>query len=274
MKELQQRVIVFIGCLFFVSIGVQAQYWFGPKIGGNLSDFIYQDSEYVSDSFDIDQSSNFEIGGIFIYQATDMFSVQGELFYERLTRTLENKPTLNQNVFSEMNYNFISVPMLFRVSFGNEPVHVFLDGGIKLKFWLGGNGTIESGDGEFGDGEDIVEKIVFRQSKSETLKGTYAVSDANIMQFGLSVGGGMYLDLRTNGRLLLDLKYTFGHSNMGFNGNQDFDNDITGYTEKFTFRANTLSLSLAYLFQYDVKLHSKGMSTSEKSNKAHSKKKK
>lgn len=261
-------------CFFFFSGVSNAQYWFGPKVGGNFSNFIYQNSEYSSDSFNIDASYNFEIGGVFIYQATDMFSVQGEVFYERLNRDLENKDGISPNVISNMTYHFVSVPMNFRVSFGNEPVHYYLGGGIKLKFLVGGNGYIESGEPEFGEEGKDIKKLVFRQSKSNVLNGTYAIPDANFMQFGLSVGGGVYLDLRTNGRLLIDAKYTFGHSNMGFNNNVDFFNDVSGYTEKFDFRTNTVSLSLAYLFQFDVKLQSKGMSTSKESNKAHGKKKK
>ncbi|MFY0599048.1 MAG: PorT family protein [Cyclobacteriaceae bacterium] len=269
------RSFAVILLLLGMSYCVQAQYWFGPKVGGNWSQFIYQEETYAQDSFKISPSYNFELGGIFIYQATKMFSVQGELYYERLSRTLNDRPFFGQNVNSTMTYNFLSAPMLFKVSFGREPVHYYVDGGIKLKFWLGGNGEITSGETEeFDDGPEIVNKIVFRQSKSNTVSGSFAAREANIMQFGLSVGGGIYLDLITNGRFIIDFKYTFGHSNMGFNNNPDFLNDVTGYNENFSFRTNTISVSLGYLFQYDVKLHTKGMSTSKASNEAHDKKKK
>lgn len=271
-KETKEAVLIVVCLLFFSNLS-EAQYWFGPKVGGNYSSFIYQSAEFETDSFSISPTYNFELGGVFIYQATDMFSVQGEIFYERLRRDLENRNGISPDVVSNMTYHFISVPINFRVSFGNEPIHYYLSGGIKMKFWTGGNGFIQAGEPEFGDEGSDIKKIVFRQSKSDVLNGVYAVPDANIMQFGLSVGGGVYLDLRTNGRLLFDARYTFGHSNMGFNNNQDFVIGVTGYSENFAHRANTISLSLAYLFQYDVKLQSKGMSTSKESNKAHKKKK-
>jgi hypothetical protein len=261
------RILFFLVCFYLLSGVLQAQYWFGPKAGMSYSHFIYQNQDYQKDSIQVTPTYNFEVGGVVVYQATDMFSVQGEIYYERINRTLRSDPTQVTEVYSKMTHHFISVPMLFRVSFGREPIHYYLDGGIKLKYWVGGNGEIVSGEEEFGDGPDEIKKIVFKQSKSNTVDGVYAVPDANIMQFGLSVGGGIYLDLVTNGRLLLDAKYTFGHSNMGFNGNQDFSNDVTGYVERFTFRANTLSLSLAYLFQFDQKLQKKGSSTSDVSRK-------
>ncbi len=254
------RILLFLTGFFLLSMSVQAQYWFGPKVGANYSHFIYQNQDYQRDSVLVDPTYNFELGGVVIYQATDMFSVQGEIYYERIDKKLLNDPQLVDEVFSKMTNHFVSVPMLFRVSFGHQPIHYYVDGGIKLKFWVGGKGKMDSGVPEFGEGPDDIKKIVFRQSKSNTIEGTYAVQEANIVQFGLSVGGGIYLDLVTNGRLLLDAKYTFGHSNMGFNGNQDFIK--AGYTERFTYRANTVSLSLAYLFEFDQKLQKKGSSTS------------
>lgn len=270
MKRAFKFFFLTIGFLFFLG-SANAQYWFGPKVGGSLSHFIYQDSDYVIDSFKVSPTYNYEFGGVVIYQANNMFSVQGEATYEIIDRTLRSRPNFGQEVYSKMRYRFLSVPMLFRVSFGGEPIHYYLSGGIKLKFWMGGKGKIVSGEPEFGEPGEIIDKIVFRQSKSDPVAGTYAVREANIMQFGLSLGGGMYFDLVTNGRLLLDARYTFGHSNFGFNNNPDFSNDITGYNERFTFRANTLSVSLAYLFEFDQQLQRKGKSTSEKSNKAHRK---
>lgn len=250
-------LIVFFFCCTEIA---SAQYWFGPKVGINTSSFIYEGEGYATDTFQIKPSVNFEVGGVFIYQASKRYSVQGEILYEQIKKTLMDRP-LNNNpdVLSKSTMRFLSVPLQFRVSLGNEPVSFYVSAGIKLKYWLGGKGTVVDNSSEF-DPPIVYDKIVFRQSKSNRVEGIYAVPEANIMQFGLVFGGGMYLDLITKGRLLLDARYTFGHSNMGFNKNPDFR--TTSYVDRFTYRNNTISVSLAYLFQYDAKSQKKGASTS------------
>lgn len=250
-------VVVFF-CLAHISL---AQYWFGPKVGINTSSFIYQSKGYAQDTFLIKPSVNFELGGVFVYQASKRYSVQGEIYYEQIKKTLTDRPLNNATVLSKSTNRFLSIPMLFRISFGNEPVSFYVSGGIKIKYWLGGKGSIEGVVDPSLDPPFEYDKIKFRQSKSDRSNGVYAIPDANIMQFGLVVGGGMYLDLVTQGRLLLGAKYTFGHSNMGFNNNPDFVT-TSGYVDRFTYRNNTLSISLAYLFEYDAKAQKKGASTS------------
>lgn len=255
-------LIILFFCLTHIA---SAQYWFGPKVGINTSSFIYQNEGYAQDTFQIKPTINFEAGGVFVYQASKRYSVQGEIFYEQIKKTLTDRPLNNGDVFSKSTMRFLSVPMQFRVSFGNAPVSFYVSGGIKLRYWLGGKGTIIDNSSEF-DPPINYDKVVFRQSKSNRVEGIYAVPKSNVMQFGLVFGGGAYLDLVTKGRLLIDARYAFGHSNMGFNNNRDFQ--TTSYTERFTYRNNTLSLSLAYLFEYDVKAQKKGASTSTQTKAA------
>jgi hypothetical protein len=259
------RVLLFV-LFFYISNLVSAQYWFGPKVGINTSNFKYQSPGYAQDTFLIKPSMNFELGGVAIYQASRRFSVQSEVYFEQIKKTLTDRPLFNEPVSSQTTNRFISIPMLFRVSFGREPVTFYASGGIKLRYWIGGKGEISSVGSEF-DTPISYDKIVFRQSKSNVSDGIYAVPQANIMQFGLAVGGGMYFDLRSNGRLIIDAKYTFGHSNMGFNNNPDFKGNFN-YSERFSYRNNTLSLSLAYLFKYNSKDQKKGASTSTQTKEA------
>ncbi|WP_170147864.1 porin family protein [Marinoscillum furvescens] len=258
----------------FAGWSASAQYWFGPKGGANYNIFKYQDDDYL-DSFRVDPTYSFEVGAVMIYQATERFSVQGELFYERARKELNGDRNSTVNVRSSTANSFISAPVLFRISFGREPVHYYLSGGPKVRYWLGGSGHVNLDDfDEFGLEQPRWSKLVFDQSKSKMSDNIYAVPDANRLQFALVLGGGAYLDLRFGGRLLMDLKYTFGHSNMGFDDNPDFEFGGTGYKELFSYRNHTISATLAYLFEYDVKLQSKGMSTIKESNKTRRKKKK
>lgn len=167
-----------------------------------------------------------------------------------------------------MNLNYLMIPFALRWNFGSEPTHIYVSGGPKISFLLGGSGRMELDEfDEFRGGEPLVYRLVFDQDKADG-NTKLALTDVNRVQFGLAFGTGMYFDLRTGGRFSIDLRYAFGHSNVGFNQNASF-NEFAGYSENFRYRQNVLSLSLAYLFEYDVELQSKGKSTIQKSNRDH-----
>lgn len=245
---------------------VQAQYWFGPKVGVQRTDFKYQVPEYKEDSFDIKPNYNFQAGGVLVYQASDKYAIHAELIYERVRRKLTNRENDPVPVLSDIVFNYISVPFSLRWNFGADPFHVYVSGGPKLSYWLGGTGKVYLDEfAEFGDGEIRHYNVVFRQSKSGSDLTKMAVVEANRVQYSLQVATGVYFDLIEAGRIMLDLRYSFGHSNVGFNDNPDFQFDT--YEENFRFRNNMLSVSVAYLFEYDVKGRTRGMSTIKESNK-------
>lgn len=255
---------VFVIAAILIIQSAQAQYWFGPRIGINRTSFIYQSDTYL-DSFKVAPTYNYEFGVSGVYQASDIFSVQTELFYENVKKKLVDRPEYGSEVESISKNHFLSAPIMFRAAFGQEPVHFYVNGGTKLRYWLFGNGEINSeGDG-LASGVYKYDKLIFNKETADTENNEYAVPQANRLQFALIAGGGMFLDLVTGGRLLIDFRYTFGHSNMGFNDNPDFN--FGSYVERFSYRNNTMTLSLAYLFEYDAKERSKGMSTIKQSNK-------
>ncbi len=249
--------------LFTLTYNVSAQYWFGPKIGAHRTDFIYQEPEYPKDSFDV----NFDYGGLYgftvIYQATERYAVQGDLSFIRVNKKLVNKPNFITPVESNMNINYLSLPLSFRFNFGGTPIHYYVSGGPVINFWLSGAGEIYVEDFEEEDGytEPVPYKVVFNQRKGGTFEQR-AVVEANRFQYGLQFGAGIYFDLMSAGRFLIDVKYIFGHSNMGFNDNPDFS-DFDYYSENFTFRNNTLSASIAYLFLFDPVLNKRGRSNNQ-----------
>ncbi len=267
MKYIKRLSLILL--LSALSFGANAQFWYGPKAGINRNDFTYESETYL-DSFRVDASYSFEVGAVLIYQANEIFSVQTELFYEREKRKIQGDPELDITSSSDTKNSFLSLPAMFRVSFGKGATHYYLSGGPKLQMWLGGQGTIDSGDGEFFEEDKEWNRLVFNQNKSNISEKVYAVPEAKRFQYALVLGGGVYFDLYFGGRLLLDAKYAFGHSNMGFNNNQDFT--FLEYTENFEYRSNTLSISLAYLFEYDMLESRKGMSTIKASNKKKKKK--
>lgn len=240
-----------------LSVAASGQYWFGPRVGAHRVDHIYQESTYKSDSFNVKPDYNYQFGVIFDYTANARYSVHTEINYEKIGTDLKNK--IGSAVKSSMNAHFLSVPLMLRVSFGRQPSHWYVNGGPKLSYWLGGRGTIYEASFDENPGAQRKYKVTFSQSKSAESEKLKAVVDGNRVQYALALGAGSYLDMAAGGRLNFDVRYTFGHSNMGFNRNPDF---IVGdYVENFKYRNFMLSASVAYILEYNAQLQRKGGST-------------
>lgn len=270
-----------------------AQYWIGPKVGYHYTIHDYQDEEYES-QYKIHNNHNYELGVAVTYSVTDRYAVHGELFFERMGNRVVNKEN-DFTVDSRSNFNYLSFPILLRVSMGHSPVHWYLNGGPKVSFWMSGKGRIATSQFEEFEGNRLDDggffnyKIAFDGSKADGLNNAvYLVNEANRIQYSLTVGGGFYLDLANGARLMFDARYNWGHSNMGFNLEPDETSSkilssgsrtnvpAEGYVENYEYSHSTMSFSVAYMFEYNTQLKRKGSSTisaSKKNRKATKKKK-
>jgi hypothetical protein len=256
--------IFLLGILLMPAL--HAQYWFGPRVGLQRTDFIYQDSEYKKDSFNVSNHFGGQYGLMVIYQASEKYAVSGELFYEQISKKVTNKEDDEIPIYSQTSFRYLSLPFSLRWNFGKEPVFFYVAGGPKLSYWLGGSGEILLD--EFNQSKTIEDPIPYSVKFKREKGGDFdrrAVVEANRVQYGLQVSTGMYFDVVSGGRILVDLRYAFGHSNMAFNGNTDYT--YSEYEENFEFRNYTLSATIAYLFEYDVALQRKGSSTNRNSKK-------
>ena len=249
-----------LAVLLCLSTSTFAQYWFGPKVGFHRTDHIYQQESY-RDTFDIAPNYNFQVGAVLTYDASDRFSVHTEINFERYGRKLESVDTIDF-AFSRMNYGFLTVPFLMRFNFGKAPYLFYINGGTKLSYWLYGNGRLENAFLE--EAENPVLDYTLAFSSNDDFTSLY-LERANRLQYSLLFGGGVYFDLMNQARIMLDIRYSFGHSNMGFNGSVDWDFET--YSENFEYRHNTLSISVGYMFEYNAQLRRQGRSTNKMSNR-------
>lgn len=265
-----------LGVVFLSSFSCFSQYWFGPKIGINYIDHVFQESTYESDSFNVPRNFNFQAGLAMSYTASEMYSVYGELLYERIGKEVTDKLTGGEITKTEMTNHFISAPVMLRVTLGRLPFHYYVNGGPRLSYWIAGSGKQDLEEFEEfltdEDGNPIIVnyKVVFNSSNfsEEEDRSTAFVSKPNRLQFGLTVGGGIFFDVQGENRLQLDFRYTWVHSNMGTNnGEQDLNFVNDNYRENFEYYHNIATIGVAYLFGYDSNLRRKGKSTNKKSNK-------
>lgn len=270
------RFLISFGCVLFLSVSLNAQYWIGPKVGYHYTIHDYQDDLYL-DNYKSEDNHNFEAGLVVTYTASDRYAVHGELFWEQIGNKVVNESGFT--VVSTSQFNYLSAPILLRVSMGHTPVHWYLNAGPKVSLWLNGKGNIKYADDEAGGLDGIVDvdyKIVYSSGKAQGTEKFAYVDRANRIQYALTAGGGFYLDLANGARMMFDARYNWGHSNMGFNtdvndargallvGSQ-IDIPRSGYQENYEYTHNTLSFSIAYMFEYNTQLKRKGGSTSKDS---------
>jgi hypothetical protein len=265
-------------CLFGAAKG---QYWIGPKVGYHYTIHNYQDEDYT-DIYDISNTHSYEAGIAVTYEASDRYAVHGELFFEKQKNRVRSKEGFQ--VDSESTFNYLSFPILLRVSMGRSPVHWYLNGGPKLSYWLSGSGRIATEEfdetaPELLDSDGFLEyDLAFKGRNADGLSNqTFFVNDANRIQYSLTAGGGFYLDLANGARMMFDFRYNWGHSNMGFNlepprtsgqylsFGSEIDLPDNGYSENYEFSMSSISFSIAYMFEYNTELKRKGSSTSSQS---------
>lgn len=257
------RVVSFL-VVFFLFLGhLKAQYWFGPKVGFQRTDHIYQAPNYKTDSFFVDPDYNYQFGFVLTYAASDRYAVHTEINFERYSKELRNRENITFAT-SKTNSGFLTVPLMLRWNFGKAPFLFYLNGGTKLSYWLYSNGVLENSFLQ--EAEDPTKEYTIIFGGNPTAEQDKLVLERpNRLQYSLQAGGGVYFDLRNSARIMLDIRYSFGHSNMGFNGSQNFD--FEEYIEDFEYRHNTLSISVGYMFEFNAYLQRQGKSTNRQSNR-------
>jgi len=248
------------------TLGANAQFWFGPKIGGQLITPRYN-NEARKDSFDISSKVNWHAGIALDYSTKSKFEVHTELVYMRVNNRSESTDLFTQEVDSKTTNHYLSAPLMARmIFFQASKIKLLAQAGPRLSYWLGGKGTLRTSEIiQFGD-EEIEYDIMFADLDEEALQSTditgkHLITKPNRLQYALDIGFGGIWEISPNQRVILDAKYSFGHSYMSFNDG-NLITDALVYEEDMEYNTNMLVLSLSYMYGYDVVGRRKGKSTS------------
>ena len=260
-----RKNLILIFALTLYVLPSYGQFWFGVKSGIQLINQVYQEEGYT-DIYNLkDNIINWHVGGVFNYTTSDKYSIHTELLYERVRRETTSSP---DTIFvdSELTYHFITAPVMFRVQFGRTPIRYYINAGPQIRYWVTGKGRMMA-DELFENSESGTRnyRIRFKDSSDNPDLSDYFVPNPNRVQYAFAVGGGVVLDLfNRSQRLMIDGRYSFGHSNMGFNRGTE-PSQLSTYGENFEFRDNTITISLAYLFGFNPMDVRQGASTIKKS---------
>lgn len=259
------RFLIIFSFAFLISTGIQAQFWFGPKIGGQFTKHSYQAKDY-SKQYDVDKDLNWHAGFALQYTTEQRFAVHTELIYQKVRNRVRNK--VDTAVLDHRtDYTFLTTSMHGRFAFMEGVVSLYGLFGPRLSYWVNGSGSYVSQEASdnFGvpGGSYTVE---FSDNLGGAGNQTLVVPRPNRLQYGLDVGIGTLIDLASGQRLAVEVKYGIGHSNMGFNDDLELVEGIT-YKPNIQFANDMVVFSVSYLFGYNPTDRRKGSSTNKLSNK-------
>lgn len=202
-----------------VSALAQAGTQFGVRAGFNVTtidqEIDFQDAEEPwRPGFNIGIASQFRTG--------EMFSIAPELLYTQRGYLVEYNTGGERNV----RYDYLSLPVMFRLAFG-DILKGYINTGPTFGYFLGGNYRQE-GD-VFGVNFEIDEAIDFDENGTDSWD-----LDASRFEVGGAIGGGIMLDTE-GGSFLIDLRYVHGFTN------------IADFAETDSYKNRVVSVSLIYL---------------------------
>ena len=157
------------------------------------------------------------------------------------------------------------------IHFGNAPFYMYMNGGVELNYWVGGNGGIRLDEfEEFFSEEELSDEypVTYRFVFSENARNSDTdrwLEDPNRLQYAITGGFGAVYELANGSRFVLDARYSRMHSNFGFNTSSDFYWE--NYYENFEYRPHLIALTLGYQIEYNADLARKGKSTLRESNR-------
>jgi hypothetical protein len=205
MKKRFIILILVITC-FFVSNGF-AQFQIGPLVGANLSGLsIEPDSLFTGN---VNTKVGLIAGVSIVYNFSSMFSLQIEPAYMEKGAVIYTPYTDVATIVEieqTIDVNYIDIPILLKVSFGEEFIKPYILAGGYIAFPLDdGKTTLEY---IIGNGQDITELL-----PEETLNLFKPELITNSVDLGLNFGAGFSLPLGIID-IFLEAQYSLGLTNI------------------------------------------------------------
>lgn len=252
---MQTRLLFFLLLLLCTGLA-KAQFRVGPKLGGQLSRSVFVDKSYYDN-----YSSSFRpgyLGGLVLnYKVDELYSLHTEFLYMQHGRSLKGKTSLGEPIISRANYNYLSLPVLLRLSTHKQirknHLELYVNAGPSLNYWLGGKGKITSGEiWEFTGKETMPYTIAFDSLGADADMNTLYIADANRMQMSLDFGGGVIFDLGQGHHIMLDVRSSFGIGKTVMGEKDGGNYGLLGYKENMESMHHSLAVSAAYLIDFNL----------------------
>ena len=265
------RFIFFIAIAFYCTDSI-AQVLIGPVVSGNVGYPVFKDKE-LRDKLDIKPGFGYNLGASLSFRVQKRFFLQTSLLYSRKVKALEEKQVdsfYDADFSNTLKLNYIEMPILYTAEFkgklskkGNKEFKWYLGVGPTISYWLGGKGELTDGDLLEINVKSVPYKVTFNKNQEDVKRGEMNVNNPNRIQLALNVSTGLILEPVGFNKIMIALRYEFGHSYLspdsdGYFGG--YDGDLY-YQDDMQIRMHTLNLSLQYFIDLKTDQRNKGKST-------------
>jgi hypothetical protein len=137
----------------------------------------------------------------------------------------------------------------------DTPADAFVNLGPDINYWYGSEGKLVVNEKEYSYG------IAFNEEPTSDYKTMY-LNNVNQWIFGLAIGVGLKAPLGKNRFITTELRFVSGHTFLGKKETSYIE--ILGFQDTFKTNLKTLSLSVAYSIDFDVKQRRMGKSNIKK----------
>ena len=238
-----KRIILLFAGLLGCHLVQSQQMIVGPKVGGGLSRAVFEEWQY-KDSYQSHFTYAYQGGIVVNYKVNNVFSLHTEYLYAQAGKRVKGKETQEKHT---ERFNYLSVPLLLRTSFRRGYTDYYFNIGPNLQYWLGGHGNIMLNELiEPGYPQGVKYDIFFGEGQT-SFEEVYSTRP-NRLQLGLDMGCGAMLPIKKQ-FLMLDLRYTWGHTHLGKEGGRYLN--FLFYEDNLQHANHLITLSVAYLFEFD-----------------------
>lgn len=243
--------------VFYPSFSFSQKFSLGLKGGitASLTNFADQSDR---DIFKTGIKPGFSAAALIAFPMKKEYSFQTELGFAQQGRTYTYKPNGDQ---WSSTYNFAEASMLLRKNFRlkikeNISTNWFVDIGPNVNYWLGGTGGMIP---YFGIHQHYT--VVFDQTPDQSYTKIF-INNENRWLYGLNIGVGASGKIRSDQRILVELRLIWGQTYLGTKTSETIGG-TPGIQDELSLKCNikSLNLSIAYIFDRDLKKSNKGKST-------------
>ncbi|HEY8937969.1 MAG TPA: outer membrane beta-barrel protein [Cyclobacteriaceae bacterium] len=272
MWKTKSQCNILLICCSIILVGANEEIYaqkfsLGLKGGGSIN-WAHFGEKGDKSNFSTRLKTGYSAGAFIIFPVNKSVSFLAEGGYSKKGRKILS----NENTWTNTTtYNMVDLSMYLRKSFSfhlkeNIPAEWFFNVGPEINYIMNAHGNIKV------EGPGYNYTVKFSNDSIQDFRYMNYMH-ANRWLFGLGIGVGCRLPITSKQHVTVELRYISGHTYLGkkgtglvtTNANQGYSYiNILGYDDTLKTNIKTISLTVAYVFDFDIQKGRMGKSTLDK----------
>lgn len=254
--QMARSILVIIAISSFQYTEAQ-NFSLGIKAGPTATWANFPDAD-VRSQFSSGVKLGYMMGGVIQFPLKKRYSFTAEFAYAQKGRKVKfNDDTWQNNA----TYHFMDFSMALKRSYNirirkDIESRIFFNIGPNIEYWIDGKGAVST------DAISSSYTVVFEKQPDSNFNYNY-LNNVNRWLFGLDIGIGADANITKTQRLHTELRFTYGHTYLGAK-NSSSHIEILGFEDNLQANLKTLSLTVSYMFDFDLKKSKMGRSTKDR----------